>query len=299
MRPSAHLLLRNALAQQVERTQQCRISAIEGTQPESIHDLRVAVRRVRIALKLSRDIVDRNLDPIRDELASIGKVAGIARDCDLVAERLAVSLQRLSLDLPASQLLLSSMVARRAQAHGELSDVLRSRRCENVLNQMTFLLSDDRPVQEVVVGRRKIRRMGHKACSKKLAPILRWQRENVRKLSDEDLHQLRREVRELRYAIEFYADFLARRSRDCLRIAVVLQDCLGSIHDFVVAIEMLWELSKVVSTGPLSEGDVSRVVYPLERQWRVEATQARQRFFEVWQKSIKRLSKLQRGFAQD
>jgi triphosphatase len=298
-RPSAHSLLRKVLAPQVERIQQCKVGVIQGAQPESIHDLRVAVRRVRVALKLCRDIVERKIDPIRDELASIGKAAGVARDSDLFADRLSASLQRLSLDTPAAELLTSSTLARCAQAHGTLSDVLRSRTYENALNQLSSLLNDERTVQEIIVGRRRIRRMGHRVCSKKLARVLRWQHQNVRKVSDEDLHQLRRDVKELRYAIEFFAEVLTRRSRDGLRITVVIQDGLGLLHDFVVAIEMLGKLSKVVPNRPVSEEDVSLVIDSLERLWRAEATQARERFFQVWHESNKRLHKLQRSLAKD
>jgi len=296
-RLSVHALLRKVLEQQGECIQQCRVGAIDQTEPEFTHDLRVAVRRVRVALKLLHDIVECDIDRIRDGLGSIGNVAGVARDCDVFAERLSISLHRLSLATPASELLVNSMAERRAQAYGALSNALKSRTYEDVLAQLASL-RDDRSGQEAIVGRKRIRRMGHRVCSKKLARVLRWQRKNVRKLSDEDLHELRRQVKELRYSAEFFADFLAARSQDCLRVAVVLQDCLGSIHDFVVANAMLWELSKSAPNGSVSEGDVSLVVDSLERLWRNDATHARERFFEVWEKSSRRLNKLRRSIAK-
>ena len=63
--------------------------AVRRREPEGIHDLRVALRRLRTSLATYRPLVDREVtDPLRDEMRWVSHALGTARDAEVVRERL-------------------------------------------------------------------------------------------------------------------------------------------------------------------------------------------------------------------
>jgi CHAD domain-containing protein len=78
-------------------------------------------------------------------------------------------------------------------------------------------------------------------------PALLWRRyghvrayaPELTSASDARLHELRKDVRRLRYALEFFQELLGDETATLLRRAVELQDALGALHDTVVLRETL------------------------------------------------------------
>src|SRR4029453_19574877 len=60
-----------------------------GSDPEELHQMRVATRRLRAFLRAGRDLLDRSWsEPLRDELGWLGRALGPARDLDVLVQRL-------------------------------------------------------------------------------------------------------------------------------------------------------------------------------------------------------------------
>lgn len=65
-------------------------AALEGKDPEGVHDMRVASRRLRAALELFRDAFpQRELRPMLREVKRLADALGGVRDLDVLLERLA------------------------------------------------------------------------------------------------------------------------------------------------------------------------------------------------------------------
>lgn len=60
-----------------------------GEDPEELHQMRVAVRRMRATLKAARPLLERAwADDLRVELGWVGRALGPVRDADVLIERL-------------------------------------------------------------------------------------------------------------------------------------------------------------------------------------------------------------------
>ena len=63
--------------------------ALEGRDPEGVHDMRVASRRLRAALELFRDVFPkRRLKPLLGDVKRLADALGRVRDLDVMVDRL-------------------------------------------------------------------------------------------------------------------------------------------------------------------------------------------------------------------
>lgn len=103
-----------------------RDAALEGTDIEGVHDMRVASRRLRAALELFRDVFPRTrIKEMVDEVKCLADALGAVRDTDVLVDRL----QNDTMGRPSSQrLALADIVnierARREEARDHLRQVM-------------------------------------------------------------------------------------------------------------------------------------------------------------------------------
>ncbi len=202
---------------------------------EFVHQARVAVRRMRSALRTFRPVFGkRRFETINATLREIGQVFGGARDWDVFCDETLARIARIVGDDDAGKVAMLALreEARRQRhdAHARLFDYLHSPSAgSDAIAIERFLLRFDesggRPLGE-------------------LAP--RWLDEHQRRvvdrarriaaLDDEARHRLRIDVKRLRYALDLldamYDGDDVRRYRKALS---ELQDELGELNDAVVA----------------------------------------------------------------
>ena len=81
-----------------------------GDDPESLHQLRVAIRRLRAFLRAARPLVDREwAESLREELGWLGGHLGPARDLDVMLDRLRAEVAALGDDAGAAAGLLAGL----------------------------------------------------------------------------------------------------------------------------------------------------------------------------------------------
>jgi CHAD domain-containing protein len=120
---------------------------LEGTRldldPEFLHDLRVATRRSRFALRLLREwFGPERCEPQRDELRWIGGLLGTVRDLDVFIERLEHDLARAEADPAAVAKVLRLLHRKRDAARRELLPALDSPRFAAIVDAMRGLTPD-------------------------------------------------------------------------------------------------------------------------------------------------------------
>lgn len=240
---------------------------LDGTDTESLHDFRVAVRRARSVLGQFRDVfAPEPAARLRRGLSWFGRSTGKLRDLDVYLAHEAVYRGMLSGPLAHDLTPLFDFVRReREAALRELADVMRSPDYEAALQRWRECVEDP-----AALGRRgsePVLRLAGARVAKKCRAVLE-QGHGLRGRADPaDLHSLRIECKKLRYLLETLADPMpgAKAAVHGLR---KLQDALGRIQDLTVHESRSWDFAHAVSS--MGAGGVLPAVEVLASRMRVE-----------------------------
>jgi CHAD domain-containing protein len=230
--------------------------ALDGADPEYLHQLRIAVRRSRTVQRQLRAVFPAlELPGYRAEFRWLQRVTGDARDLDVYIEELDELAAMLPEDIrgdfdPLRPVLAHGRLAARAQ----MAAALRSPRFhalvgdwEQLLESLVEMPLEDRPAAGMplgaVVGRRirkvykRIVAMGEAIDADSPAA---------------DYHELRKKGKELRYLLELFAGklFDAEVVSSAIASLKAAQDVLGRHQDREVQIAMLRSLADEVATLP-------------------------------------------------
>jgi CHAD domain-containing protein len=207
-----------------------------GDDPEELHRMRVAVRRLRAILRAARPMfLPDTIEALRAELAWLGTTLGVRRDLDVLREYLRGELATLALpDRRAGLGLLRRLEGERARARDDLLVGLDSPRYFALLDRIeaTFaqppVLDSDASLTEVAAREFTKLRKAVKALTD--VP------------TDADLHVVRIKAKRARYAAELAAPVAGRLAERFIDRVKTLQDILGEHQDAVVAETRLREL---------------------------------------------------------
>jgi CHAD domain-containing protein len=239
-----------------------------GKDPDSLHDMRVAVRRTRAVLRAARRLIVTDTRSLLDELKWLGEALGSVRDLDVMLAHLhqeAVQLD--SSDREAALTLLRTLERERDTANSGLLDTLNSERYLTLLDSYERTVAELEPAaQPPSLGSMQDRQLS------KLRRSIRDLGDNP---SDTDLHAQRKRGKRVRYLAELAGDAsVAKRARK-------FQDVLGEHQDAVIAQQRLRRLgSAATPTEALAAGRLIEREH--ERKARARAE---------WPKSWKRLKR--------
>jgi CHAD domain-containing protein len=234
-----------------------------GDDPEDLHQLRVATRRLRAFLRCARALVDRDwAESLRAELGWLGSALGPARDLDVMLERLRAEVASLGEDGASAQGLIEQLEAERAQAYVAVVEALDSERYTALLDRVEAATAPPLSGDTTTLARiwhREVKRMRRTFAALGDDP------------EDDALHASRIAVKRARYAAELAGHELGRPGAAFVSQAKRLQDVLGDHQDAVVAEERI----RAWSAGASAEGRVAagRLVQ-LERGRRAAARAA-------------------------
>lgn len=235
-----------------------------GTDPEELHQMRVATRRLRAFLRAGRELLAPTwADPVREDLRWLGGALGPVRDFDVLLEQLKAEVETLGDDAPAGRTLLRALTRQRRTARSKLLRTLNSERYFGLLDSLEQAI--------VTVGEAPTLEEIHAAEHRRLRKAVRaLERESP----DEEMHAVRIKVKRARYAAELSG------ARVYVTAAKELQDVLGEHQDAVVAQERLRTLAERLPAVSVAAGRL------IERE-RERADRGR----NEWQAAWKRLAK--------
>src|SRR5215204_3650006 len=207
-----------------------------GEDPEELHDMRVATRRLRAALKLYKEALPKRAERYERDLRFFAGALGDARDLDVHLERLAGEAPR------NGEVLNEVFVAleeRRTEARRHMLETLDSNRYERFVASFSGTLRRGRspspppgPIFEVapdLVRRRyKKVRKGARTLTGDSPP--------------EDFHDLRKKGKRLRYALEPLQGLYGKPAEGMVELLKAVQDDLGDHQDLIVAAALMREL---------------------------------------------------------
>ena len=207
---------------------------VAGEDPEEVHAMRVATRRVRAAWRVFGGAFEQSV--VRDQLSRLrilGSELGAVRDLDVQLTILGAARSRGSKrDRAGLAPLVEAWSAERAERHDVLIDRLASRWFT------AFVLDHERLVTMPGDAVKPV--AAHAPSSVRTrAPSVIWESyQAVRSFEDvvadadvSTLHELRIATKWLRYTLEFVREPMEPRATELIRRVVVLQDHLGDIHD--------------------------------------------------------------------
>ena len=249
---------------------------LAGEDPEELHDMRVATRRQRAALRIVGAHFPRKASrAVRDGLRTLGGVLGAVRDLDVLLA--AATAHRSGLpaeEARALQGLVDSWTRRRNQARVELLAHLEGRAFAEFKEEYARFLgapagrarsrtADGVPQPTLVAHVVPAEIWSHYAALCAFGTVLPW-------ASVETLHALRIQGKGLRYLLEFFREVLDPCVEEAIEAVVALQDHLGELQDGVVTVGHVREFLVGCEAAASPEAATAAGRYLEARQARIE-----------------------------
>jgi CHAD domain-containing protein len=222
------------------------LSAIRTGEPaardgdvDAVHDVRVAIRRLRSILRTFRALLDRErAQRVRDELHWLGGAFGDVRDGQVLTARLTAMVAAEPPELvvgPVVARMRSELAASTAQARERLVEALDSDRYRSLLIEVDALIDTE------LSGRPRPRRLRRAARAALHRADRRLDRASGADPAHRDgaLHEARKACKRARYAVEAIRPQAGKPAHRLVKSLTALQDVLGDHQDTVVARELL------------------------------------------------------------
>ncbi|MFJ7588204.1 CHAD domain-containing protein [Streptomyces sp. NPDC097617] len=242
--------------------------AVRRGLPDSVHQMRVASRRLRSAFKTYRKVIDRAAtDPIGEELRWLAAELGVDRDQEVLLERIQTRLGELPRTLligPVRSRLRVWNTARRSGSRRRALAVLDSARYVALLDSLDALLEAPplkgaaaRPPESLLP---KAVLRDYERLAGRIGSALSLDEGHERDLA---LHEARKAAKRLRYAAESAEPVLGGPAKHLAKAGKSVQNLLGDHQDSVVAREALRGLA-VQATGAGESAFTWGVLYARE-----------------------------------
>jgi len=233
-----------------------------GEDPEELHDMRVATRRMRAAIKLFEDSLPERARWLREELRNVAGALGEVRDLDVQMEQLeSWRAEAGEEDAEFLGKVLELLAKRRAEARKRMLETLNSGRYERFETSFAEMLRRGPGADEELS-----RKNGRDPASEPVtlaAPALLSKRyrsfakaaKGLDEASEpEAYHELRKKGKRLRYALEFLSGVYGGETAGLVGALKAVQDDLGRHQDAIVAADLLRELGTSTDGPRVSRG---------------------------------------------
>jgi CHAD domain-containing protein len=222
------------------RAQRCAVvdndPRVRAQDVDGLHNMRVAVRRLRATLRTFRPLLDRErTEPIRAELHWLAGLLGAVRDGDVLRD-LVDGLPPDRVGGPVRARVRTRLDVDQAQARAALATALESQRYAALRRDLEALTEGEQPHATPKRLRRCARKALHRADDRLDRAV-----DSTDAGRDAALHDARRAYKRARYAVELVEPLVGPRAGKLAKRLAHLQDVLGDHQDAVVAAGLLAE----------------------------------------------------------
>ncbi|MFE5602119.1 CHAD domain-containing protein [Streptomyces coelicoflavus] len=257
--------------------------AVRRDLPDAVHQMRVTCRRLRACLRSYRSVLDRRVtDPLRAELRWLAAELGVARDQEVLGERIGDALAELPDDLvlgPVAARLRVWEVSHGVEASSRTRQALAAPRYLRLLDALDALVRQP-PLRARAAGKpaRTMCRAVLKEYGRLAGRMERAVAQPAGRSREAGLHEARKAAKKLRYAAEVARPALGKPAARLGKRAKAVQQLLGEHQDAVVAQDTLRGLA-VAAHGAGESAFTWGLLHGRERA----GAEARQRELpEVW-----------------
>lgn len=216
--------------------------------PEGVHQARIAIRRVRSALRLFSPHLESHARRLfEDELRRAGRTIGEARDWDVFCDEILPRVSETPQARKFTDMMRPPAEARRAAAHES---------CVRQLQDPSFRALVLGLAAWTEEGRRDSSELGDRALKRDIADIAKKLLDRLEAkatkrgravrpgASPAELHPLRKSLKKLRYGVEFLESIYPhKKAKRFLRRLKRLQSALGEINDAAMATRLAESLA--------------------------------------------------------
>jgi len=254
--PSEHAVagFRRVLANLADTIEANRQGTIDDIDPEFLHDLRVAVRRSRSILSHGKQVLPADgRDHFRAEFRWLGTVTSPLRDLDVYVIEWPGYVATLDPDTAAALgPVVDHIAAGRAAEHGTLVGQLGSARYQGLMTAWRAWLDPD-------AGKTKLPKKSNRLLGAVVAARIGEAQDQLLlrgraigpSTAAEELHELRKDAKRLRYLIECFGGLLPASARKpFVQRLKALQDNLGEHQDTEVHTAQLKAMSQELHGSP-------------------------------------------------
>jgi CHAD domain-containing protein len=239
---------------------------IKGEKIEELHEMRVAVRKMRAATKVFEPYLDfKQLEPYLKELRKTLGSLGEVRDLDVFREKAEEYLKTLPSghehDLDS---LFAVLTEEQEKARKDMLDYLDSEKYQAFKREFSSVLASPE-ILMLPVTNRKYEALPHRV--REILPSVLYARfADINAYSEwvegpylpvERLHRLRIAAKGMRYTLEFFESVLGEDAKSLIKELKTFQDQLGNLHDTVIAVDLLGSYLRTGEWGSVENEKVS------------------------------------------
>lgn len=254
--------------------------------PECVHQMRVALRRLRAAIGLFRNALSGPaLDAARERAKAIASVLGAARDWDVFREMLEAGPRAAFEQEPSFFALLDAVASRRAMAYAQARAKLDETQAVQFVAEFRAAI-ELRDWNAAADARDEGSAKGFaQAALTRLRKRVMKKSRGLADLSPEDRHQARIALKKARYGAEFFQSLFPHRrgARRFSRALAELQDGLGAFNDMETVTPLLDEIDA-------GDGGVTMRASAFVRGWFAHAARAGVEHARESEKRLKELA---------
>jgi len=283
---------RNILLRLLDIIEENEAGTRKGTDTEFLHDFRVAVRRTRSALTQIKGVLPTPvLNRYKREFAWLGQITTPSRDLDVYL----LQFDDYKHSLPDSaqadiEPLRKFLIRHQAIEHKALLKGLDSARYRRLIQNWRKFLTQ--PVSERSTLANAKRPVTEVACDRIWRVYRRIRKEGRAITPDspaEDMHELRKTGKKLRYLMEFFQSlFPDSEIKALIKVLKQLQDNLGDFQDYEVQVMTLRQFSQQMVTEDAAPPEtllaMGMLIEGLERRQQAAHSEFATRFAEFDQK---------------
>ena len=239
---------------------------------EGPHQLRVGLRRARSIFSLYAPVLrSPATERLKDDARWLGREVGELRDIQVVADERVRRDADLHPDEPGLAVLAGALAARAGLRRQDLRVLLAGARVQTFLLELArfvetrgWLVPQDFGQSERLAA--PVAELAEEALAKHFKRV-RKRAEGLASLNADERHELRKELKKLRYAVEFFSPFYpAKRVAPFLKSLKKLQTVFGELNDAVVVRSVLSSEDPAQAAKP----ETARAI-----GWTIGANQAR------------------------
>jgi CHAD domain-containing protein len=269
-----------AIAERRRLSKDARGRFLRDADPDALHDLRVALRRLRAAISLFEPAVVLPRRSGDDRLKQLGRRLARLRDADILCGAL-------TSDEAKASGVAATVVERqedgRATALSRAERALRRRRTKRLFRGLArwereprFVVSPDVMVETTLPPRLLARAeafVAHPAWALKIRRDAEGRLEDAERHLDREglhdaLHQLRRRAKQVRYELEIAGPLLGRDETPAVEYLRSIQDALGELQDIRIIEAMLDRLAPAEQPVPAFRHWLRDRRYEALERWR-------------------------------
>ena len=278
----AHSVVRARLRDQVKQLLRWDVLVRRDVE-DSVHQMRVTVRRLRSALATNRPMFDRDrTEPLRAELKWLGSLLGAARDAEVLRDRigdLAAEEDPQLLDPRTVTAAHDELTRRYRGKHHQLVQELNSARYAALVDKLELLITDSpwAPTAHHQKSGALRRRVRHE-WKRLRAAVARADQARDAEVRQQRLHDARKAAKRARYAAEPLIPVYGTDAERFVKATSKVQATLGDLHDAIVTMDELEQLAATETAlghnvhtlevlRSREETDAARIEAKFEKAW--------------------------------